>query len=439
MFFLYSLALAFYFIGSLPHSIRRRENVFSGLRQKLGYLPDFKMDARPVLWLHCYSSDELESSRRFIEKLLIKFPSYRLVISTRTKAGQELARKLFADQSILILYFPFDWKFCVRRVLHKIKPNIVFITENEIWFNFIREAGKSGSRIFIINGKFSEKAFNRYRRFRETLRRVWRYIDEALMQSDEDAQRLLHLGMRSYKISVTGNIKLDQSLNESETLWIDYFQERFGVSKESPLIVAADTESPEEEKILEAFKEVCQRAPGNPPRLMLAPQSSERYDEVSRLIEKTGFNWVRRSETISRRDQTAAIILLDIPDDIYNVIPLAEMVFVGSNLTSHSRHCILEAAIAEKPVIINFDPKNCEPLMRSFIAENAVVQLSAADGKELSTKLAEAFLGFLEKSEKQEALVATAYEFVQKNRGAIEKTFQHLQPYLHVQSRQFIE
>ena len=64
---------------------------------------------------------------RLVDKLLETFPDHRLVISTRTKTGQELAQKIFAEKADAIVYFPFDWKFSVRRALTNFKPSLVLL------------------------------------------------------------------------------------------------------------------------------------------------------------------------------------------------------------------------------------------------------------------------------------------------------------------------
>ena len=99
---------------------------------------------------------------------------------------------LFAKDATLIFYFPFDWRFTVRRVLRKIRPNIILIMETELWLNFLRETGRRNARVFIINGRLSEKSVNRYLRIKKTMKRSLRCVDAAFMQTGKDAKRLIH-------------------------------------------------------------------------------------------------------------------------------------------------------------------------------------------------------------------------------------------------------
>src|SRR5829696_4951239 len=100
--------------------------------------------------------------------------------------------------------------------------------ETELWFNFIREAGKGGATVVIVNGRLSEKSANRYRWILKTMRRVLRYVDTALMQTGADAKRLLTIGIRNTKIKTTGNLKFDQGFDETENNLTQEFRARFG-------------------------------------------------------------------------------------------------------------------------------------------------------------------------------------------------------------------
>lgn len=254
MFLLYSFLLTVGFIILLPRFLFQ-EKYAVGLRERFGNLPDFQASEKPLMWLHCVSVGETNAARPLVEELKKNFPEYRLVVSTTTRTGQDLAKKVFATDAELVFYFPFDWKFTVRRVLDKIKPDVVLIMETEIWFNFVREAHKSGAKVFVVNGRLSEKSFSRYSLIPKMMRRVLHHVDLALMQTRADVERLVNLGMRRAKIKVTGNIKFDQAFDETEEALTGEFQRRFAVSEATPLIVAASTHAPEERWILQAFGE----------------------------------------------------------------------------------------------------------------------------------------------------------------------------------------
>lgn len=434
MFFLYSLLFTVGFILLLPLFILRRGKYAAGFRQRLGFLPEFEQNERRVLWLHCVSVGETNAARPLVTEILENFPEYRLVISTTTKTGQELAKQIFKNQAELIFYFPFDWAFSVRRTLRNIKPSVVLLMETELWFNFLRLASKSGARIALVNGRLSEKSFHRYSYIKNTMQRVLHYIDLALMQTRADAKRLIDLGIRRSKVKITGNTKYDQDSTESSLT--KEFRRRFAISDNPPLIVAASTHAPEESLILQAFNKALENSGVPSPRLLIAPRHPERFEEVFALVKKSGFDWVKRSEPESARDKTAEVILLDSIGELRAIYPLAEIVFVGGSLIPHGGQSVLEPALARCAIVTGFYTMNFADIVREFSEQDALIQLPELEEKQIPTRLAEVFRELLQNSEMRRKLSTGAFGVMQKNRGATHKTIENLKPLLTVPKNQ---
>ncbi|MBA3784039.1 MAG: 3-deoxy-D-manno-octulosonic acid transferase [Acidobacteria bacterium] len=426
MFLLYSFLLTVGFLVLLPRFLFQKKYA-AGFRQRFGNLPAFDAEGKSVCWLHCVSVGETNAARPLVRELKKNFPEYKLVISTTTLTGQNLAREIYTEDAELIFYFPFDWKFSVRRALRRINPAIVLLMETEIWFNFVREAGKFGAKVVVVNGRLSEKSASRYALIPKTMQRVLHYFDLVLMQNQKDANRLINLGIRSPKVKVTGNIKFDQATNDAESDLTKEFRQRFAVSKDAPLIVAASTHAPEESFVLDAFNLVYKNAaPEKLPRLLIAPRHPERFAEVAQIIKSTGFNWTRRGEEPSSRDKVAEIILLDSIGELRAIYPLAEIVFVGGSLIPHGGQNILEPAAARKAIVSGFYTMNFEAIIKEFLSQNALIQLPKLAEKDVSAKLAETFAELINHSERRDKLAANAFQVLQSNRGATDKTVEHL-------------
>ena len=432
MFLVYSLVLTAGFLLLSPLFLLKKEKYAAGFKERLGYLPTFRAQGKPVIWLHCVSVGETNAARPLVDEIRKNYPEYELVISTTTKTGQNLARQLFKDKAALVFYFPFDWKFTVNRVLKIIKPNMILIMETELWFNFIRQAGRSGARVFIVNGRLSEKSLNRYMWIKKTMRRVFHYIELALMQGTDDAERLMKLGVRGNNIRVTGNIKFDQKPLEPDNHLTAYFRERFGLKPETPVIVAASTHAPEEKWILEAFKRVYKSSAGSLPRLFIAPRHPERFGEVAGLIEKTGFNWTKRTSTISYEDEMADVVLLDSIGELRAIYPLSKIVFAGGSLIPHGGQSVLEPAIEHNAIVTGHYTMNFADIVKTFLKNDAVIQLPDCAESEIPSMLAETFSELLKDHKKCETLADHALATIGDNRGACERIMKILKPFLLV-------
>ena len=429
MFFVYSLIYTIGFLLLSPRFIfdlLTGGKYASGFAQRLGRLPEFNLDERQVLWLHCVSVGEANAARPLAEALKQNFPQHRLVVSTTTKTGQNLAKDIFSQTADAVFYFPFDWRFSVRWALRHYRPSVVMLMETEIWPNFIREANHSKARICIVNGRLSERSYARYARFKGSIRRIFGYLDLALMQTNADAKRIMSLGIRASKVRVCGNLKFDHNVEASENDLTAAFRSRFGITTDAPLIIAASTHDPEEKWIIAAFKEIWKSGGERLPRLMIAPRHPERFAEVKDLIKSSGFEWACRTETESSRDKTAEVILLDSIGELRSAYPLAEIVFVGGSLIPHGGQSIFEPAASGRAIITGPNPANFVDAITEFLSKEALVQLDKTDEARVVATLTDAFRDLLKNDEKRKALGSNALSVMNNNRGATDRTIEYL-------------
>jgi len=432
MVFFYGIALTLGFVILLPRFLYDaviKGKYAAGFKQRLGFLPKFDARGSKVVWLHCVSVGEANAAIPLAQKIKAEFPHVTLVVSTTTNTGQKIARDSYARLADLVFYFPFDWRFTVRRALRHIDPSVVLLTETELWFNFIRESYKHEARVCIVNGRLSERSFVGYSWIKRFMKRMLSYLDLALMQTNPDATRLMALGARGSKVKVTGNLKFDHDISDEPSSLTDEFRERFGITQDAPLIIAASTHAPEEKFLLEALKETWKSSGENLPRLMIVPRHPERFNEVEEVIKNTAFSYVRRSASPSMSDKTAEVILLDSIGELRSVYPLAEIVFVGGSLIPHGGQSIFEPAAAGNAIVTGPHTANFDEAVKEFLASNALVQIDKG-GEESIPILASEFSKLLTDADKREQLGRNALVVMQQKKGAVDKTIEHLRPLL---------
>jgi len=434
MYFLYGFLYTLGFIILLPKFVFdsiTKGKYAGGFRQRFGFLPDFDRKGKKVVWLHCVSVGETNAARPLAKRIKQLHPNLLLVVSTTTKTGQKVAQESLKGIADLVFYFPFDWRSTVRRALRHIRPSVVLLMETEIWFNFFREAYKSGSRVCIVNGRLSEKSFSRYGKIKKFMKRVLGYLELALMQDNADATRLMSLGIRGSKVRVTGNLKFEQEpVVELKNRVTTELRHRFGISSAAPLIIAASTHSPEEAWVLAAFRDVRSSTDGAAPRLMIAPRHPERFDQVAETIKKAGYSYVRRTQQPSDLDKRADVILLDTIGELQAAYPLAEVVFVGGSLIPHGGQSVLEPAAAGRPVITGPYTANFKAAVEQFRKRGALRQIESVDASDASQKLAAEFRDLLKNVDLRRRIAAEAVAVMGDNRGALDKTMEFLEPVL---------
>ena len=421
MYLLYSLLLTLGFVLLLPRfaiDALRNGKYVTGLRQRLGDIPELNTMGREVIWLHCVSVGETQAAQSLVRGLHQTFPNFALVVSTTTVTGQRLAQSIFHEQASEVFYFPIDWGWNVRRVLGKLNPAAILIMETELWPNLFRAACKGKVPVALLNGRISDKSFKRYKRIRGFIKRVLNDMSVAAMQSEQDAKRIRELGFDERRIHVTGNLKFDSAGADTDESLTNEIRERFGFAADPPLIVAASTHDPEEAVVLEAFRKI--RESYKHIRLLLAPRHPERFHEVAWLLAASEFSFAQRSAAPNSHDALADIVLLDSIGELSAVYPLADIAFVGGSIAKHGGHNIIEPAVHGVCTVTGPHTWNFAAITKAMLAEGGSIQL--AETTEPAAELARVIQELLSDNERRLKIGERARIVCEANRGATTRT-----------------
>jgi len=429
MYLAYSLLLSLGLLVLLPLFLFKalaHGKYIAGFRQRLGSVPP--VSGKPVIWLHCVSVGETQAARPLAARLKQQFPHHALVVSTITLTGQNLARNVFRTQAESVFYFPFDWRWSVRRALKAINPVAVLIMETELWPNFLRECKAREIPVALVNGRISRQSYGRYALIKFFLRRVLASLSIAVMQSEADAERLQHLGMPNEKLFTAGNLKFDADAGSDLTDTTTEIAQRFGLHSDVPLVLAASTHEPEEKIILESFKQLRTK---QEVRLMIAPRHPERFNEVASLIQNSGLSWTRRMNLPEPSDSDAAVILLDTIGELPATYSQAAVVFVGGSIVDRGGHNVLEPAAAGTAVVTGAYTHNFHAIVNLMAEAGALVQLPPAQGTSMAIlQIAKALSELLASPEARAELGRRAKKLVSENQGAADRTVKLIAPLL---------
>lgn len=374
MYFLYSLLLAgalallspYFFLRGL-----RQKKYLRNLRARLGRVPEeLRQPAPGAIWLHAVSVGEALAVAPLLKELRARCPGRKLLVSTTTRTGQEVAAKrLDADGTF---YFPLDFAFACRRTLVAIRPALVVIAETEIWPNFLRQARRQGARLVIVNGRISDRSFRGYRFWRFFLRQALADVDFFLMQTEEDARRLRELGAPADRVAVGGNLKFDLPPPARPA----FLPELERLAQGAPIVVAGSTMAREEEQLLEALA-VSGQLRGRRAVLVLAPRHPERFEDVARLLDARGARFLRRSQW--QPDGTRPeVVLLDTLGELAGAYAAATVAFIGGSLVPTGGHNPIEPALWGKPVVFGPSMENFRGIARALMEVRGAFQVRSS-------------------------------------------------------------
>jgi 3-deoxy-D-manno-octulosonic-acid transferase len=423
---LYSLLYTLAFLALLPYFAYQaifNSKYLGNLRGRLWINPDLAKDGSgPAIWLHAVSVGETLAAKPLIAALRKRFPNHRLIISTTTMTGQAVARERILEADG-VCYFPFDWKFTVRRALSVVQPQIVILMESELWLNFLDECRARQIPTVVVNGRISDRSFPRSQKFGFFVRRLYGLTTRFLMQSRIDAERAVKLGAPAERVQTSGNLKYDiVGAEESPKLAeaARRMDETFALA-DSPLIVAGSTSEDEERRLLEAFCQLRKLDGLGTARLLIAPRHPDRFGVVAELLERSGMKFSRRS-TANKSARDAQVILLDSIGELAAIYRFASVVFVGGSLVSVGGHNILEPALFAKPIIVGPHMQNFREITKEFLRREALIQLRATNIDEQILELSRTFAELLNDSPRARQLGANAHQAIEDNRGATAQT-----------------
>jgi 3-deoxy-D-manno-octulosonic-acid transferase len=421
---LYSLALALGMLLSLPYwlyQILRHGKYRSGLAQRLGAVParlanDGRASpARRVIWVHAVSLGEVLAVSGLVEQMRRSFPQHRVLISTTTDTGQELARKRFGAENVF--YFPMDFAFAVRPYLRVLRPQLVVLAETEFWPNFLRLAHADGARIAVVNARISDRSWPNYRRFRWFLGKMLAHIDLFLAQTEPDCIRLQSIGAEAGRVQVTGNLKFDVSMPPLPPI-VESLRRSLAADGAGPVLVCGSTVEGEEPPLLKAFENL---RVGLPRAVMiLAPRHPERFDQVAILLRQLGISFYRRSQWQEKGETLAgAVLLVDSIGELAALYALADVAFVGGSLVPRGGHNIIEPAQSGVAIVTGNHTENFRDIVALFQSRDA---LRIAGLAELPLTL----MQLLGDEVERRALGRRAKETIQSQMGATLRTLESL-------------
>ena len=413
--------LVFYFVWRCARDHRYARHLI----ERFGSAPgSFQATPPGAIWLHAVSVGEVLSAAGVLRELREASPGIPLYLSVGTLAGRALAEDKITQLVDGIFFAPIDYAFAVRRVLRRIRPSVVVILETEIWPILYREAKRAGCVLLVVNGRISDRAYPRYRRWRIFFRHTLSLPDAIFVQSEVDGTRYMECGAPSERVKVLGNLKYDVAPMRGEPPEVvRRLLERVGPRQ---IWIAASTMPPadsgdvdEDASVIDAFRVVAKANPGL--LLILAPRKPDRFDTTAKLLAEAGLRFHRRSRrTADPEVALPYVLLLDSIGELASLFPLADVVFMGGTLARRGGHNLLEPAASARAIVTGPHLENFASIAKEFREHQAMVEISRPD------ELGPAVQSLLEDSDLRTRLGTRAAGLAASHRGVVRKVVQDI-------------
>ncbi len=396
----------------LNHRLKRGKEIAARMPERRGESTIARPDG-PLVWLHGASVGEMLSILPLIE--CIRDRDNTVLVTAGTVTAAELAERRLPP-GVIHQFVPLDMPQFVARFLDHWRPNLALFVESDLWPNLIMAGSARDIPMILINGRVSERSFQRWRLVPRTIAALLSCFDLCLAQSAEDAARYAGLGAPRY--ITTGNLKGDVPAPPADATKLRQLQTAIG---RRPVIAAASTHPGEETELVEVHRKLKHTFPGL--LTILVPRHPERGPSITGIASDAGLMFAQRSLG-ELPDLGTEIYIADTLGELGVIYRVAPIVFIGGSLVKHGGQNPIEAAklgaaIVHGPHVWNF--------------AEIYTALDAAGGAEMVTdtgKLTLRIGAWLRDAEARKSVAQTGHKAMETLAGAFDRTVAALDPYL---------
>ena len=389
---------------------------------------------RPLVWMHAASVGEGRQAEAILRRLRAARPDWQFVHTFLSPSAERFAATLpvaFAG------YIPADTPGDTGRALDAVRPDLLCFSATDVWPELVRQASRRGVRLALVSANLAAASSRLGTVARSALGPAYAALDRVGAIAAADAARLVALGVREDRITVTGDTRhdaaharasaVDRTAPHLRALAVD------GDSR--PILVAGSTWPADEARLLAAVGRVLGEGTGL--RLVLAPHepTAAHLAGLAESLPLTLGSLVRvrslsdleaqlRGGALRSGTQPGGalpagagwdVCLVDRVGVLADLCAAAAFAYVGGGFGRSGLHSVIEPAALGVPVL--FGP-------RWQGSRDAHLLLDAAGGRSVSDEatLEAALRHWLNDETARTAAGAAARAVVDRGQGAAERS-----------------
>ena len=320
-----------------------------GIRSRYaGWSQSQRDPSRPLLWMHAPSVGEGLQARPVLQLARASSARLQLAYTFFSPSAASFARGLDVDFSD---YLPFDTNGEAQVALTTLQPRALVFSKLDVWPRLTQAAATRGVALGLVSATLAEGSSRRAGLAARLLRDAYARLDAVGSIDPRDAERLVELGVRHDRITVTGDTRYDQVWARVQA--VDRAAGVVGpLASERATLVAGSTWPADERPLLAAWVRVREAAADA--RLIIAPHEPTEAHLIP--VER----WARDARLPVARlsapnAMTADVVLVDRVGVLGDLYALADAAFVGGGFHAAGLHSVLEPAAFGAPVL--FGPR----------------------------------------------------------------------------------
>lgn len=363
----------------------------------------------PIIWVHCASYGEFEQGLPIISALKKTYPTHQIWVTFFSPSGY-LHRKPHPAVDF-VSYLPLDSPSAATRWMQIVQPKCIVFVKYEFWYYYLKLAAVNKIPTFLASAIFrpDQIFFKFYGGFYRTMLQLF----TGILVQDIHSINLIAPILKDTHVHVSGDTRFDRVLDiAASKIAIDWIQRLANVKT----IVAGSTWEDDHQIIGSVLEQTDQLEQCN---WIIVPHH---VDAASIKACSAYFtNAVCLSEWLTQKNsmEKPVVLIIDQIGLLSQLYQYADIAYIGGGFTKDGIHNVLEAAVFGKPVI--WGPNDLK-YPEAIGLRNAGGGIQINDASTLNTTLEK----LLNDTAFYKATGDAAFNYVQENAGATQKTIEYI-------------
>lgn len=311
--------------------------------------------------MHAPSVGEGLQARPVIELARTARPEMQLAYTWFSPSADHFGHSLGAD---IAGPLPFDTAANADALLDAMRPTALVCAKADLWPLLAAAAHARGVPLGLVSATLGGGS-SRLGMARALLGDAYAALDVVGAIDNADAARLVALGVRADRVSITGDTRYDQVWGRAQA--VDLASAMLApLADARPTLVAGSTWPADEARLLVAWNAILKRFSAEPAtetqsaerrrlRLIIAPHEPvpAHLDAIEQWAQESGLTVARLDGVNAARADVVLVDRVGVLGDLYS---LATAAFVGGGFHAAGLHSVLEPAAFGVPVV--FGPRH---------------------------------------------------------------------------------